>query len=62
MTFEKISYKHQTLHNLTLIMYTWMDMIKFRIHNKIWEGERFKFVKVLKNVKIIGFLTFSGTF
>ena len=27
-------------------------MIKFRIHPKIWEGERCKFWKVLKNVKI----------
>ena len=34
-------------------------MIKFRIHPKI-EEERCKSGEVLKNVKIIGFLTFSG--
>ena len=30
------------------------DMIKFRIHSKMWEGKRCKFGKALKNVKIIG--------
>ena len=29
-------------------------MIKFRIHPKIYEGEKCRFAKVLKNVKIIG--------
>ena len=30
-------------------------MIKFRIKPKIWEGERCKFGKVFKNVKITGY-------
>ena len=36
------------MHNLTLVIYTWEDVIKFQIYLKIKDGERCKFGKLFE--------------